>query len=183
MKLKHKGEETQEVSQRILAYLIDNPDAHYTLKGIADWWLLQQSTESIKVAQNLSAHFRNMKVIANQIEGDKNVLDTCSSFLGSVGTRIGHKNSATEAGQQVGEKAGGVGEKIEDAGISLAIQMKFANDKFVSVLNINVGTVDGHVTLNGIAASQTEISRAVKLGQSVDGVKSVHSNLVIPSRN
>jgi osmotically-inducible protein OsmY len=51
------------------------------------------------------------------------------------------------------------------------------------LLLINVGTVDDHITLNGIAASQTEISRAVKLGQSVDGVKSVHSNLVIPSRN
>jgi osmotically-inducible protein OsmY len=37
--------------------------------------------------------------------------------------------------------------------------------------------------LNGIVASQAEINRAVELGQSVDGVKSVHSNLVIPSRN
>ncbi len=62
MKLKHKGEENQEVSQRILAYLIDNPDAQHTLKDIADWWLLQQSTESIKVAQNLSTHCENMKV-------------------------------------------------------------------------------------------------------------------------
>jgi hypothetical protein len=67
MKLKHKGNETQEVSQRILAYLMDNPDAQHTLKGIADWWLLQQSTESIKAAQNLSTHCENMKVIANQI--------------------------------------------------------------------------------------------------------------------
>lgn len=183
MKLKHKGDETLEISQKILAYLIDNPDAQHTSKGITDWWLLQQSTESIKVAQNLSTPCENMKVIANQIEGDKNALDTCCNFLGSVGTRIGHKDCATEAGQQVGEKAADVGEKIEDASITLAIQMKFANDKFVSVSNINVGTVDGHVTLNGIAAGQTEINRTVELGQSVDGVKSVHSNLVIPSRN
>ena len=67
MKLKNKGDETQEVSQRILTYLMDNPDAHHTLKGIADWWLLQQSTKSIKAAQNLSTHCENMKVIANQI--------------------------------------------------------------------------------------------------------------------
>jgi hypothetical protein len=98
-------------------------------------------------------------------------------------TGVAIKEGATEAGQQVGEKAGDVGEKIEDASITSAIKMKFANDKLVSASNINVDTVDGHVTLNGIAASQTEISRAVELGQSVDGVKSVHSNLVIPSRN
>jgi hypothetical protein len=67
MKLKHKDDETQEASQRILAYLIDNPDTKHTLKGIADWWLLQQSTESIKAAQNLSTHYENMKVIVNQI--------------------------------------------------------------------------------------------------------------------
>ena len=98
-------------------------------------------------------------------------------------TGVAIKEGATEAGQQVGEKAEDVGEKIEDASITSAIKMKFANDKLVSASNINVGTVDGHVTLNGIAASQAEISRAVELGQSVDGVKSVHSNLVIPSRN
>ena len=80
-----------------------------------------------------------MKVISNQIEGDKNVLDDCCSFLGCLGARIGHKASSTEAGQQVGEKAGDVGEKIEDASITSAIKMKFANDRLVSASNINVG--------------------------------------------
>jgi hyperosmotically inducible periplasmic protein len=91
-------------------------------------------------------------------------------------TGVAIKEGTTAAGKQVGEKA-------EDASITSAIKMKFANDELVSASNINVDTVDGHVTLNGIAASQAEISRAVELGQSVDGVKSVHSNLVIPSRN
>lgn len=98
-------------------------------------------------------------------------------------TGVAIKEGATEAGQQVGEKAGDVGEKIEDASITSAIKMKFANDKLVSASNINVDTINGHVTLNGTAASQAEATRAVEIGQSVDGVKSVHSNLVIPSRN
>lgn len=111
-----------------------------------------------------------------------------SSFIsaGCATTRntgVAIKEGATEAGQQVGDKAEDVGEKIQDASITSAIKMKLANDKLVSASNINVGTVEGHVTLNRIAASQAEISRAVELGQSVDGVKSVHSNLVIPSRN
>lgn len=40
--MKYKRDETQTTSHKILAYLLDNPDAQDTLKGIADWWLLQQ---------------------------------------------------------------------------------------------------------------------------------------------
>jgi hypothetical protein len=155
MKLKHKGDETLEISQRILAHLIDNPDTRHTVNGIAEWWLLQKSTESIKAAQNLITDCGNMKVIANQIDGDKDAFEICDSFFGFVGARIGFKKDATEAGQQVGENAGDVSEKIEDAIIPSAIKMELANDKSVSASNINV----------------------------VDGIRSVHSNLVIPSRN
>ena len=89
------------------------------------------------------------------------------------------KEGATEAGQQVGDKAEDVGEKIEDASITSAIKMKFANDELVSASNINVDTNDGHVTLTGTVDSQAEITRAVRIGRSVDGVKTVHSNLEI----
>src|SRR3990172_5704774 len=99
-------------------------------------------------------------------------------------TGVAIKEGATEAGQQVGDKAEDVGEKvgekIEDASITSAIKMKFANDELVSASNINVDTNDGHVTLNGTVASQAEATRAVQIGRSVDGVKSVHSNLIIP---
>jgi hypothetical protein len=40
--LKYKSDEAKETSHKILAYLIDNPDAKDTLKGIIDWWMLQQ---------------------------------------------------------------------------------------------------------------------------------------------
>jgi hypothetical protein len=35
-------DETQETANKILAYLMANPDAKDTLEGILDWWLLQQ---------------------------------------------------------------------------------------------------------------------------------------------
>ena len=89
------------------------------------------------------------------------------------------KEGATEAGQRVGGKAEDVGQKIEDASITSAIKMKFANDELVSASNINVDTNDGHVTLTGTVDSQAEITRAVRIGRSVDGVKTVHSNLEI----
>ena len=41
-KLNYKRVETQETSHKILAYLMDNPDAQDTFEGIVDWWLLQQ---------------------------------------------------------------------------------------------------------------------------------------------
>lgn len=41
MKYERK-DETQETAHKILAYLMDNPNAQDTLEGILDWWLLQQ---------------------------------------------------------------------------------------------------------------------------------------------
>lgn len=99
----------------------------------------------------------------------------------NTGTAI--KEGTTAAGKQVGETAGDVGVKVEDASITSAVKMKFANDKMVSASDINVDTTDGNVTLTGAVGSQAEIDRAVQLGQSVDGVKSVHSNLTAPSMN
>jgi len=89
------------------------------------------------------------------------------------------KEGATEAGQQVGDKAEDVGEKIEDASITSAIKMKFANDELVSASNIDIDTDEGHVTLTGTVDSRTEVTRAVRIARSVDGVKTVHSNLVV----
>ena len=40
--MKYKRDEARETSHKILAYLMDNPDAKDTLKGIIDWWMLQQ---------------------------------------------------------------------------------------------------------------------------------------------
>lgn len=44
MKYERK-DETQETAHKILAYLMDNPDAQDTLEGILDWWLLQQDLQ------------------------------------------------------------------------------------------------------------------------------------------
>ncbi len=94
-------------------------------------------------------------------------------------TGVALKEGATEAGQEVAEKAGKVGEKVEDASITSAIKMKFANDELVSASDINVDTANGHVTLKGTVDSQAEATRAIQIGRSVDGVKSVYSKLTI----
>ena len=95
----------------------------------------------------------------------------------NTGTAV--KEGSTAAAKEVGDKAEDAGKKVEDASITAAIKMKFANDELVSSSHIDVDTDHGNVTLKGIAKSQAEADRAVQLAQSVDGVKSVHSNLVV----
>lgn len=36
---------TQEISHKILAYLLKNPGSKDTLEGIVNWWLLQQDIQ------------------------------------------------------------------------------------------------------------------------------------------
>ena len=97
-------------------------------------------------------------------------------------TGVAIKEGATEVGQQVGDKAEDVGEKIQDGSITSAIKMKFANDELVSASDINIDTSEGHVTLNGTVGSQAEETRAIELGRSVNGVKSVYSRLTVRDR-
>ena len=95
-------------------------------------------------------------------------------------TGVAIKEGSTEAGQQIAGKAGNLGVKIEDTSITSAIKMKFANDDLVSASEINVDTTNGHVTLTGSVGSEAEAIRALQLGHSVVGVKSVYSKLHYP---
>lgn len=50
-------DETQESSHKILAYLMNNPNAQNTLEGIMDWWLLQQDIK------------RNVALVRKSVDG------------------------------------------------------------------------------------------------------------------
>jgi len=55
--LKKLRDETQETSHKILAYLMDNPEAQDTLEGIVAWWLLQQDIK------------RNVELVRKAVDG------------------------------------------------------------------------------------------------------------------
>ena len=74
-----------------------------------------------------------------------------------------------------------VGEKTSDATITAAVKMKFASDKAVDALKIDVDTKDGRVTLTGTVNTKAEADRAVVLARTVEGVKSVTPRLTIKS--
>ena len=89
------------------------------------------------------------------------------------------KNTGIAVGEGAKEAAEQVNQTATDASITAAVKMKMADDPNVSASDINVDTADGRVTLNGTVQNSSEADKAVNLAKSVDGVKSVKSNLVV----
>lgn len=69
---------------------------------------------------------------------------------------------------------------VGDAAITVAVNTALAKDEQLSVLRIDVNTVDGHVVLDGSAPDAAARQRATLLARAVDGVKSVDNRLVLP---
>lgn len=89
------------------------------------------------------------------------------------------KNAGVAAGEGTKEAAEQVAGTTTDASITAAIKMKMADDPVVGAFEIDVDTSEGFVTLNGTVKSEAEADKAVEIAKSVEGVKSVQSNLVI----
>ena len=70
-----------------------------------------------------------------------------------------------------------LGEKIDDAGITMKVKSKLLDDPLVKGLKIDVDTRDGVVFLTGTVRSQAEKDKAVLLAKESDGVRSVEANL------
>jgi osmotically-inducible protein OsmY len=85
------------------------------------------------------------------------------------------KDATVAAGQEVDDAT-------SDATITSAVKMKFAKDKTVDALDINVDTTAGNVTLTGNVHSQAEANQAVMLAKSVEGVKNVTPRLTVTSQ-
>lgn len=77
-----------------------------------------------------------------------------------------------------------VGQYVDDTAITARVKAKFAEDKQVSAMRINVDTLKGEVQLSGYAASEAERARATDLAASVPDVKKVKNNIVVrPATN
>ena len=96
------------------------------------------------------------------------------------------KDATVATGREVGDKTEDVAEKVAekttDATITAAVKMKFAADKTVDALKIDVDTKDNLVTLTGTVNSKAEAEKAVALAKSVEGVKGVTPQLSVKSQ-
>src|ERR1044071_8337047 len=69
------------------------------------------------------------------------------------------------------------GEKIDDASITAQVKSSLMSHRSTSALKTKVATVDGVVTLSGIAKNAAEKSLVTKLVTDVNGVSSVINNM------
>jgi len=89
------------------------------------------------------------------------------------------KQSASEAGDKMEQKADQMGQAIDDTAITTSVKTKLLAADNLKGLDIKVETVKGVVTLTGKVANAAAKELAVTLTQSVDGVVSVNDELVI----
>ena len=69
---------------------------------------------------------------------------------------------------------------VKDSVITTKIKSKLAADHVSSLGRIRVDTdTDGVVWLSGTAHSKNEVNRAMEIARSTEGVKGVHSALVV----
>ncbi len=87
----------------------------------------------------------------------------------------------TTAGCAVVRDQQSVGSYVDDATLTTRVKAKFAEDKTVSALAIQVETLKGEVQLSGFAKSAEEKSMAERLARSTSGVTSVRNNIIIRS--
>ncbi len=70
---------------------------------------------------------------------------------------------------------------VSDATTTAAVQGKLMNEKASNFTRIDVDTIRGVVTLNGVVQTVEEKSRAEHLARRVEGVTKVINNLQIQS--
>lgn len=93
------------------------------------------------------------------------------------------RESAREVGSDI--KAGAeraadtVADKVGDAAITASVNAELAKDSSLSMIKINVDTVDGHVKLMGTAPDAESRERATRLANSVKGVVGVDNQLEV----
>ena len=73
-----------------------------------------------------------------------------------------------------------LGQNIDDTNITAAVKTKLATGEKASTLTrVNVDTVRGVVTLNGVVETESDRARAEQLASQVGGVKRVINNLQV----
>lgn len=69
---------------------------------------------------------------------------------------------------------------MKDSYITTKVKAELAADHDTKARDIHVATVDGIVTLRGVAASEAEKDRAEQDAMRVKGVQSVHNEIKVP---
>jgi len=86
---------------------------------------------------------------------------------------------ATATGCAVTRHQETTGAYVDDSVVTTRVKAKFAEDKTVSAMAIQVETMKGVVQLSGFAKSEQEKDKAEQLARSVNGVVDVHNDIIV----
>ncbi|KQP18491.1 hypothetical protein ASF43_10285 [Pseudorhodoferax sp. Leaf267] len=89
------------------------------------------------------------------------------------------EQAAADTKQAAGNMVDKVEAKLDDAGITAAVNTELAKDPDLSAMKINVDTKSSVVTLTGPAPSADAKNRATTIAQGVKGVAGVNNNLEV----
>ena len=96
--------------------------------------------------------------------------------LASIFTAI---TLATASGCAVTRHQETTGAYVDDSVVTTKVKGKFAEDKTVSAMAIQVETLKGVVQLSGFAKSEDEKMRAEQIARGVNGVVDVHNDIIV----
>lgn len=96
------------------------------------------------------------------------------SSTGCVWLAIG---GAGAAGYEIAKDDRSISTKFDDASITTAIKTRLLTDERINVLDVNVDTYEGVVTLHGHVETRSDRGRAIEIASGVKGVRSVTSEL------
>lgn len=96
-----------------------------------------------------------------------------ASMLTATALAIGATGCAVTRHQET------TGAYVDDAVVTTRVKSKFATDKEVSAMAIQVETLKGVVQLSGFAKSSNEKMKAEEIARSVNGVVDVKNDIIV----
>ena len=74
------------------------------------------------------------------------------------------------------------GQNVDDSTITASVKTKLATEKLSTLTRVEVDTIRGVVSLNGMAETAEQRARVESIARQVDGVKGVRNNLQVQQK-
>lgn len=136
----------------------------------------------MKIDNSFKAVFASMMIVSGLAACDKpGPAESAGKKIDQVTENVSSSvsNSADKADKTMTEQGKAATLAMNDTEITAKVKAILLNEPGLKSLKITVATTEGQVVLSGSADTKENASKAIKLAESVDGVKSVKSNLVI----
>lgn len=136
----------------------------------------------MKIDNSFKAVFASMMIVSGLAACDKpGPAETAGKKIDQVTENVSTlaSNSADKADRVLTEQSKAAGQALDDTQITTKVKTALLNAPGLQSMKITVDTVKGKVTLSGSADSQSNLDKAVKLTEAVEGVQSVRNNLII----